>query len=338
MWEIFHGPNIVEMQSALDAEIAALGDPTLAALNLTRLESDASVAALIAACDALPLLGSQRLIIAASWLSQITTAKEHSKKVAEESTAALLRYLPNLPLSTRLIFVESSTLKADHPIVKLARASQPKRERLFALPPDPAQWIAQRANVRGCTIRGEAISLLLLRLPPPNPKSRDYAEEDSRLWLLKIEAELDKLAAFVQHGEIDERDVALLTPAETAANIFKLTDALSVRNAALASRELRNLIAQGEAPALIIGHIARMLRLLLQAKEHSGLSPQAFAQRLSLHPFVAQKTLEQATRFQTEELIEALETLLATDVAVKTGEMDENAALDVLMVALCRIR
>ncbi len=336
MWEVFHGPNAIEMNAALDARIAQTGDPTLATLSVTQLDSDAPVSALIAACDTMPFLTETRLVIARSWLSQAGAVKERGKKSTSSKLEAVLSYLPKLPPTTHLIFIEPFTLKSDHPILKLAQASEQAGVHHFAPPADASRWIADRAKVRQCTIHSSAISALLLRLTPPNPKSRDYSEEDSRLWLFKIETELDKLAAFAHHRAIQARDVELLVSDEVTSDIFKFVDAISARNAQLASRELRNLIAQGEAPVVIMGHIARLLRLLVQAKEHAELAPQEFAQRLNLHPFVAQKTLDQARRFEETELLDALQTLLEADVAVKTGELDEGAALDMLIVAMCR--
>lgn len=61
MWYVFHGPNTLARDEALAQLQAKLGPPEVAALNLTLLERDTSVHALISACNALPFLAEHRL-------------------------------------------------------------------------------------------------------------------------------------------------------------------------------------------------------------------------------------------------------------------------------------
>jgi len=58
------------------------------------------------------------------------------------------------------------------------------------------------------------------------------------------------------------------------------------------------------------------------------------ATRLKLHPFVVKKTTRQAMNFSMEQLETVYRRLLEIDVAIKTGEMNDVLALDMLVVGL----
>ena len=82
--------------------------------------------------------------------------------------------------------------------------------------------------------------------------------------------------------------------------------------------------------------IVRQFRLMIQVKELSerGLSSAAIAERLSLHPFVAEKTGKQAQVFKMEQLELVYHRLLEMDVQIKTGQVEDVTALDLLVAGL----
>jgi DNA polymerase-3 subunit delta len=86
--------------------------------------------------------------------------------------------------------------------------------------------------------------------------------------------------------------------------------------------------------------IVRQFRIMIQVKElgEQGLSQRDMATRLNLHSFVVEKTTRQAMNFSMEQLETVYRKLLETDVAIKTGQMDDVLALDMLVVGLSRKR
>jgi DNA polymerase-3 subunit delta len=92
-------------------------------------------------------------------------------------------------------------------------------------------------------------------------------------------------------------------------------------------------------PLYILAMLARQIRILIQAKElgAQGLTRQEMARRLKLHPFVVEKGEAQARNFTMAQLEAAHQRLLQTDWAIKTGEVEDLVALDMLVVALTRI-
>ncbi|MCL5010916.1 MAG: DNA polymerase III subunit delta [Patescibacteria group bacterium] len=141
------------------------------------------------------------------------------------------------------------------------------------------------------------------------------------LW--RLSNEIAKLSAFSKN--IIEKDVELLVepPIETA--IFKTTDALSERKRGLALKHLQSHLQKGENPIYLLSMFVFSFRNLLLAKmAQAGGFP---VQKLGLHPFVARKSLMQASRFSFEELKTIYGKLGQIDLAVKTGQVPPEMGL-----------
>jgi DNA polymerase-3 subunit delta len=82
--------------------------------------------------------------------------------------------------------------------------------------------------------------------------------------------------------------------------------------------------------------IVRQFRLLIQVEElkAQGNTSRDVAKALKLHPFPAGKLCNQATHFTAAQLETVYRHLLDTDVAIKTGKMEADVALDLLVAGL----
>lgn len=339
MWYVFHGPNTLARDEEIARMKAKLGAPEVAPLNITTVERGAPLRDLIAACEAMPFLTDKRLVIAMGWLSGLGMGKARPKRETAQPAASpldeLIAYLPTMPDTTRLVFAEDSTLPETHPLLRPDRAGSAGIVRLFALPADPVAWIIERAKAKGGEISREAAVLLSTRIHRGNTGDRDHFDVDARTYLLKLDNELEKLVSFALNRRIEPKDVEALVPAEDVADIFKFIDAVSARDAAAAYHAVGGVLARGESPLVVLSHLARQVRLLIQAKEHPRLPSEDLARIISAHPFVAKKVAQQAAHFTPEALERALVALLEADAAIKSGRLDETTALDVLIAALC---
>jgi DNA polymerase-3 subunit delta len=82
--------------------------------------------------------------------------------------------------------------------------------------------------------------------------------------------------------------------------------------------------------------IVRQFRLLLEAREimDDGGNAEDVAKTLHQHPFVARKVTEQAKHFDLSTLAAIYHQLLMIDVDSKTGQMEGDVALDILIARL----
>lgn len=323
MFYIFHGPDELSRTETLAKLRGQVSDPSLADLNTTILNGDSlTISELQEICDSLPFLADRRLVIVHNYLVRLGGGKKGGDR---KTLDALADYLPTMPDSARLFFVESDTLPKGHPILKLAEKHEAGHVYEFGGPVrgELADWIFNRVESKGATIQRSAADALAVAIG-----------DDLRL----LDSEIEKLVIYVgEERAITTADVELLVPYAGAANVFAMVDAIGRRDGRTALRMLHKLLDDNAAPLYLLSMIVRQFRILIQVKELSaeGLAASTIAKRVGLHSFVAEKAQRQAMNFSLGQLETIYARLLETDLAIKTGRMEDVLALDTLVAALC---
>lgn len=315
MFYIFHGDDTHSQKETVARLTAKLGDPAMLDLNTTRFEGATSLPELRRACGAVPFLAKVRLVIVTG-LFATKPDKTFLKELAD--------YLPRLPETTRLLFLESSPLPSNHPIVKLTEKEATGYVKRFSQPEGGAleRWIRQRVEEKNGRISSHAAHILA-------------ANVGSNLSIL--DNEIEKLVLYKGPGEtIEVQDVGLLSPYAAEASIFDLVDALGNRDGEKAAVLLQQKFSEGADPFYLFAMFVRQFRLLIQVKElaKQGLRSPAISQQLRLHSFVAGKLTQQAQHFSLAQLEQIYRHLLAVDVEVKTGRNEMTTALTLLVAGL----
>jgi DNA polymerase-3 subunit delta len=316
---------------------------------------EVDLATITAACNTLPFLAEQRLVVieglpkkrrgdnsssgpgdeigSAQVSTDIGTSGRGNKtkkgkknaKGNSESRAGfekrLAEYIPQVPDSSVLIALVDEVLDTNNPLLKAAgehgTVIQSSLPRGAAL----ESWIMKRAKSLGVTITRDAATLLA-----------NFIGNQIRL----LANELDKLATYVgDSGTISIAEVRKLSAQVQEARIFDLTDALAQRNQKQALTILHDLLADGEPPLKLISTITSQVRSLLLVKELSqkGMHSSQIASTIGIAPFVADKAARQVRKFTPAQLEGAYRQLLATDAALKRSRMTPEMALDLLVVS-----
>ena len=319
MFYIFHGKDTHSRHETLANLLRKAGDPAMLDLNTTRLDSKATFTELRQSCDAMPFLAKVRLVLVTDLLLN---------KLAREFTDQLVAYLPTLPATTRLFFLESDKLRSDNRVLKLAEKLETGHVELFDLPEGSAleRWIRERVGEKNGRIQPRAAHLLA-------------ANVGNDLQLL--DNEIEKLILYNgwdgdEPREITAEDVNLLCPYLAEANIFDLVDAIGNRNSKQAALLLQHKLNEGADPFYLFAMFVRQFRLLIQVKELAGegQNPPAIAKTLKMHSFVVGKISQQARGFSLSQLEQIYRHLLDIDVGVKTGRTEWPTALNLLVASL----
>lgn len=309
---------------------ASLGNTNLAVLDGKTILIDELTRQVLA----FPFLAKSRLVLVENLL------KEGKKEIQDK----VIELLPKVPVSTVLAFMEDGSPDKRTSLFK--KLNQPKQVQEFKLlePLELSKWIKQEIEKRGANIDTAAIQLLI-----------NYVGND--LW--RLSNELDKLIAYrlqttvygtekdqkggsrlsVDGSLINVNDVNLLVRSQTQSNIFDLIDAVANKNQKRATQELHRLIENGEAALYIFTMIIYQYRNLLIVKDLEERSNRPLygydiAKYAGLHPFVAQKTLIQTKKYTFSELKNIYKFLLDFDLRIKTGKIEPNTAIDLLVVKL----
>ena len=120
---------------------------------------------------------------------------------------------------------------------------------------------------------------------------------------------------------------------------WDLTDAVIEGRTDRALGVLKRMNAKDQPPQLLSYMLVRQFRqlMLAQALLRDGMSAPQIGTQLGLSNFPLRKIIEQATRFPADRLEAAYRRLLESDVAVKTGVLEADTALEMLIVALSEL-
>jgi DNA polymerase-3 subunit delta len=293
-------------------------DPTSADMNTARLDArTVSENDLNNALNAMPFLAKRRLVLLAN-----PSAKYNNPAARKK----FLEFIEKAPETTRLVMYEPVEPRdADkHWLVKWAEKNSGKiQTNAFMLPKlrDMTGWIVNETKNQGGQIEPRAAEML-----------KDMVGVDTR----QAGMEIAKLLAYVNWARpVKVEDVEAVCIVTSQQSVFDFVDALSNGNGRAAQHLLHRLL-ESEDPFALWGMVVRQFRLLLQAREilDGRGTKDDVARALGVHPFVAEKTAQQAAHFSIETLEAVYHRLLKIDEAVKSSQVTLDLALDTLVVEL----
>lgn len=183
-------------------------------------------------------------------------------------------------------------------------------------------WIEREFKKHGVEIDSEAKDLLL-----------DYVGND--LW--RLSNEIKKLFLF-KKGRIEKRDVKKLVRAKIETDIFRTIDALAKKQKKKALSLIHEHLKRGDSPLYILAMINFQFRNILMIKERlqsaNSIQIRELSRELNLHPFVVKKTLQLAENFSFEELKNIYQKLFEIDLKIKTGQIEPEMAIDLLIAEI----
>ncbi len=334
MFYIIYGDDSYRCHQALNEIKDGLGSPDMVSVNTTVLDGRRlSIRALSDVCSVVPFMAASRLVIIEGLLKRFQPGDRQNKansSAGEEAGQALKEwqaiseYIKMMPQTTVLVFFDADLdTKAVNPLIK---SLAPAADRVFQMNEikgrELAAWIKDYTVKNKGKISSGAVALLA-----------DYIGGD--LWSLT--GELNKLMTYCEGREISDNDVREISSFAREESIFVLVDAVIEGRIKDAQLMLHRMLKYGTAPQQILTMIERQLAIILRVKELNHGTQQEIRESLGLHPrYPLEKTLRQARSFTIPRLRKAFHSLLDTDVAIKTGKYEDDLALDLLVIELCK--
>lgn len=336
LYLIFGADEFACSEAVRDLERRTWSDPSLGELNRSVLDGRRlTISELRHHCDAIPFLAERRLVIVEGLATRLdgkrkeradeTPSDDEPGAPTEKSAGILdefLAYLPTLPPSTELVLLDIGLEARDSRgrIAKWAQAHGGNvREHPRKRPDELAGWIRERVKAAGGAIEPRAASDLA-----------QAVGDDTR----SLAQEIEKLTLYAEAGKaITADDVARLTPHTREASIWVIVDAVSERRWQNALAETRRLLEEGQHPLSILALIAGQFRLIIAAKSWAaaGTPTNELGRRLGVLDFRAEKAYRQAGRYTAQQLVSSYDRLVATDLAIKTGQLDAPLALELFV-------
>lgn len=261
---------------------------------------------LISLSDTMPFFSDKRLIII------------EDSGFFKTSSEALADYLPMIPDTTCIVFVEDAVDKRNRlfkKVKELGHAAEMKRQDSAQI----ARWAGTILAQNGRKITGSTMNLFLER-------TGDDMEN--------IRMELEKLISYTMGSDVvTTEDVEAVTTVQVTNKIFDMVNAIVTRKTRLAMDLYEDLLTLKEPPMRILFLIARQFNQLLLVKEMTakGTDRGTIASKLKIPPFVAGKVSAQAGAFTREQILSYVKGCVEAEEAVKTGKMNDRMAVELLI-------
>ena len=230
--------------------------------------------------------------------------------------------LADVPPTTRLLITVAGRLNAGNKLVKAVTSAHGTAQEMQHLKGRAlSDWTTRRAiDVHGLT---PAIAAQVVRVTPPD--------------LSVIDSELSKLAAYKASGSKLTGDaVTELLAGGREDEIFKLTDNLLPHPTPQTLQIARGLARGGMQPTSVAYRMARHVALVLEvrARQERGESLSQVQGAMAEHRFVVQKAYDAAQNADPDRLEAALRAIRDYEWEVKSGQIDAELGLDVLLTRL----
>lgn len=284
---------------------AVIGDDTM---NYHYYEGkNISVGEIIDLAETLPFFAERRLIV----LENSGLFKSGGEELSE--------YLPAKPESTYFLFVETEVDKRSR-LYKKVQSGGYAAEFTVQDEATLKKWILSMVKREGKNISGAALNYLI---------------EKTGTDMENIRKEMEKLFCYcLEKDTIETEDIEEICTKRISSHIFDMISAIADKKQKKALELYYELLALKEPPMRILFLIARQFNLLMQVKElqKKGFRDKAIGEKVGLPGFIAGKYVTQSARFSKEDLREAVEACVEAEEAIKTGKMNDNMSVELLII------
>ncbi len=283
---------------------AASGDDTMNAWSLSG--KDIELSKLRDFTDTLPFFAERRVLLL------------EDTGLFSSASEGFDRWIETLPETACVIFSEKEVDKR----TRLYKAVQKKGYIAELNHPDErmlSDWVLKKIGARKLSVTKDAFRRFF-EICDPSMQS--------------MENELQKLLDYcAEKGSITAEDVDLIVTRSPENRVFDMIAKLSSGQRVESLDLYYDLLSLREPPMRILYLISRQLNqmMLLRTMERDGRSRDEMAASLKLRPYIAGKILQEASRFSVESLHAFLKEALDLELAVKSGDLQENMSVEMLI-------
>ena len=241
----------------------------------------------------------------------------------KNSCEDLAEYLPQIAPAACFLFVEeevdkrSKMYKAVKKLGSVVEFSAQSEELL-------TRWIVSRLKKEGKNITGSVLQLFLSKT------GTDMGN---------IDRELEKLVCYaLDRDVITAEDVEAVVTEQTTHKILEMVNAIAEHNQRKALDLYYDLLTLKEPPMRIMFLISRQFQILFNIRDMSarGLDNATMAKVAGVPPFAVKRNVSQAKGFTMQQLKQALRDGAEFEEAVKTGQMNDQMAVELFIMKYSR--
>lgn len=149
-----------------------------------------------------------------------------------------------------------------------------------------------------------------------------------------LNGEILKLSSLKKDDAVTEEDIFSISTKSIQSIIFELVDAIGGKNSEVAVSIYNNLLFMKEHPISILTMITRQFRIMLQSLYlfEDNASYNDISMVVGIRSFTVKDYIRQSKNFSVDKLKYALQKCLDVDVSIKTGKIDAEMGVLLLIV------
>lgn len=296
-------------------------DSSMRSMDFVKLGEEDSAESLLSACDTFSVFSSKRIIWACGFSPLV---KKNSKGFGEGELKKISDYIENPNPQTILVF-SCITPEESSPLVK--KLEKQCRTYLFNKLDRPQlnAFAEKRFRSAGINIDKSTLRYLI--------DETGYFNRETDYRIFNLENDIKKIIAYSDGDRIREEDIDATVHGEMDKFIFDFLDAVTGNRKDKALRMLNNILSGGEEAYSILGLLVNQFELMLEAKElyETVKDSQEVTDILKINGYRVKKALSFAEKFSLKRLKEILSQLYEIDRNIKTGLIEQNLALELLI-------
>ena len=296
-------------------------NPGAAAIDYMKLFDDCSAAEITEAAGTFSMFSEKKVVWVKSYMP-LTAVNPRGYTASDRDK--ILDYIKNPNEQTILIF----SAEAPEERSELVKELKKNCKTYFFDKLDYSELAAfaeNRFRAEDVFISRETLKYLL--------DETGYFNKETEYRLFNLVNDIKKIAAYSDGQKITEEDISATLSGDMDTFVFNFLDAVSSNRKDLAFELLHNMLASGNEVFNMIGILVNHFELLLGVKEfrEDGLGASAITSKLKVHEFRVKKAMAFADKFTVERLRSILSQLYETDRNIKTGALEPNLALELLV-------
>ncbi len=310
---LIHGSEDLLLEQAVDRLKKKLASVADLDFNLDQFDGEqAEAEAVIAAANTLPFMSERRLVIV-----------RRADRMATDALGALADYAANPNPETTLVLV-AAKMARNLRIYKAIDALGGVAEYRAPAKRDYPKTVVKMFAERGKRVGLDAAEVLV--------RAVGYD-------LRRISIEMDKVIAYTgEESTLSRTEIEQVMSTTAPTSVFELLDAIGSRDTRRALRLLAALVAEGESihgiHALTVRHVRNLLSLRALEARESSQSLSGIAREIGILDWQARNLAQQAGRFRSGELVDALRKAAAAEEQMKTSR-DPRLVFERWIVEVC---
>ena len=276
---------------------------------------------IITACETFPMFSEKRVV----WVRNHSLLKSiNPKGFSAADKEALLSYAENPSEQTILILSTDADGEKNDFFKELKKKSQSYD--FSAL--DYAQLAAfaeKRFRAAGIAVKRDILRYMI--------EESGYFNKEGEYRILNLENDIKKIIAHSDGMEVRLEDVSAALNGDMDTFIFNFMDAAAGKKKDVAFTLMHNMLNAGSDVFAVTKMLINQFELMLEVKEfkEDAMPMPEIVKIMKIHEFRIKKAIQAADRFTKIKLKEILVQLYEIDRNIKTGVLEQNLALELLV-------